>query len=211
MDIDDPSQYDKDPLDDLRLVGEALDLYAAGGNAPYAFGDGEVAEVWVVPAREYDELARASSWVLAKAALDSDADDRGTQEQYDEATRAVLHLDEDGPELGVLELIPLDQLTSRLPELIRSLRAHTFLATAIGRANTPEAVILSHEEYAELLDGALRWHQSTLFLESLPVEGHRPTEGSQRFTAESLARSLGPVAEEVWREIQEERARDAGS
>jgi hypothetical protein len=36
VDIDDPSQYEKDPLDSLRLAGDALDLYADGGNAPYA-------------------------------------------------------------------------------------------------------------------------------------------------------------------------------
>jgi hypothetical protein len=62
VDIDDPSQYEKDPLDSLRFAGDALDLYADGGNAPYAFGDGDRAEAWLVPAREYDELARALTW-----------------------------------------------------------------------------------------------------------------------------------------------------
>jgi hypothetical protein len=106
VDIDDPSQYEKDPLDLLRFAGDALDLYADGGNAPYAFGDGDQAEAWLVPAREYDELARALTWGHARDALDANPN---TQEMYDQATRATLDRAQDSRELDRLQTMQLEQ------------------------------------------------------------------------------------------------------
>jgi hypothetical protein len=208
VDIDDPSQYEKDPLDSLRFAGDALDLYADGGNAPYAFGDGDRAEAWLVPAREYDELARALTWGHARDALDADPN---AQEMYDQATRAALDRAEDSRELDRLQTMQLDEFVDALPDIAASIRSGHFQPIGITRRQAAEAVVLSHQQYADLLRAVLRWHQSAPFLQSLPAEEHRPTAGSQRFDAESLARSLGPTAEEVWREIQEERANGSDS
>jgi hypothetical protein len=120
VDIDDSSQYEKDPLDSLRFAGDALDLYADGGNAPYAFGDGDRAEAWLVPAREYYELARALTWGRARDALDAGPE---AQEMYDQATRAAQEQAEAGRELDRRHTMQLDEFVHALPDTVASIRS----------------------------------------------------------------------------------------
>jgi hypothetical protein len=153
-------------------------------------------------------LARALSWGRARDSLDADPN---AQEMYDQATRAALDRGEDSQELDRLQTMQLDEFVKALPDIVAAIRSDHLQPIGITRRQDAEAVVLSDRQYADLLRAALRWHQSAPFLESLPAEEYSPTAGSQRFDAESLARSLGPTAEEVWREIQEERARGSDS
>lgn len=164
-----------------------------------------------MPVRDYDELARAASWVLARAALDPSGEDASGQASYDEATSFALHLDEPGHELDGLETVRLDAFVDSLPETIEAIRTGRFEPIALTRGDLPDAVVLSHQEYGELLRAVLEWHQSEPFLSNLDPEPRHPLAKSRRIDAESLAEALGPTAQDVWREIQEERRHGSGT
>ena len=204
MDIDDPSSYATERLDGLERVDRALELFAGDDKRPFAFGDTDMAQAWLLDAGAYDELARASAWVEADRAAAVDPNSTELASVRDKAAESALHRDRPDTETSTLLTLLPDELVAHLPHLVNLIRHGRFPAIAIGRRRIPEAVLVSQDEHRELIQALMRWHQSPPFLASLDPAVHKPMAKSRPVDLDEYFRSLGPKSAAIWEEVSNE-------
>jgi PHD/YefM family antitoxin component YafN of YafNO toxin-antitoxin module len=209
MDIDDPSSYVTDRLDVLERIDRALELFEGDDKSPFVFGDTEIAQAWLIYSGAYDEMARARAWVRADQAATADPGSTELAAIRDGAAQSALHLDRPGQVLPALELRTPDQFVAEVPRLVDQIRSGRFAPVAVGRRGTPEAVLVSQDEYRELIQSHMRWHQSPPFLASLDPAVHKPMAKSRPVDLDEFFRSLGPASAELWEQRQRRRTEDS--
>lgn len=205
MDIDDPASYTTDRFEVLAKVDEALDIFENSDQKyPFVFGDGELAEAWLVYAYFYDQMARALAWVQADKALAADPDNPELQATYNTTAHSALHFDQPGQVLGQLRTLSPDEFVAAVPELTQQIRARSLHPIAVGRGGAPEAVLVTHDQYRDLVQGHMLWHQSPPFLASLDPNVHKPMPDSRPVDLDEFFASLGPRSAEMWEQIKRE-------
>jgi PHD/YefM family antitoxin component YafN of YafNO toxin-antitoxin module len=205
VDIDDPASYTTDRFEVLAKVDEALDIFEhADAKYPFVFGDGERAQAWLVYGRSYDQMARALAWVEADEALAADPENEELQAAYDATAESALHFDRPGDMLGQLRTLTPQEFVAAVPELTERIRANDLDPVAVGRQGTPEAVLVTHDLYRDLVQAHMRWHQSPPFLASLDPTVHKPMDKSRRVDLDEYFNSLGPRTAELWAQIKRE-------
>lgn len=188
----------------LERVDRALELFEGDDKSPFVFGDTEMAQAWLIYAGAYDEMARARAWVQADQAATADPGDTELAALRERAAEAALHPDQPGLVLPALNLQTPDQFVADVPQLANQIRSGRFAPVAVGRRGTPEAVLVSHDEYRELIQSHMRWHQSPPFLASLDPAVHKPMEKSRPVDLNEYFRSLGPKSAAIWEEVSSE-------
>ncbi len=214
MSVDDPEDYTTDRFEVLAQIDNALSMFEAGDTEPFAFGDGPQAQAWLVYAPSYDAFARARRWLDADRALQADPDNAELKRAYDEAAELALHEDRPGPVLGELPVLSPQDWVAVVPELTARIRAGSLTPVAAGRAGRPEAVLVPHEQYSDLVRSHMLWHQSPPFLATLDPAVHKPMAKSRKIDLDEFFRSLGPTSARLWEERQERKAQrtdDEGS
>lgn len=205
MDIDDPSSYVTDRLDVLARVDRALELFEGDDMSPFVFGDTEMAQAWLIHAGVYDELARARAWVQADRAVAADTGNAELAKARDEAADSAMHPDRPGDILPALRPLAPDEFVAAVPQLADQIRAGRLEPVAVGRHGSPEAVLVSQDEYRDLIQSHMHWHQSPAFLGGLDPDVYKPMPKSRQIDLDEFFRSLGPASAELWEQRQSRR------
>jgi hypothetical protein len=207
-DFDDPSSYTTDRFETLTRVEEALEIFEhADRKYPIVYGDGERAEAWLVHAPFYDQMARALDWVRADEAATADPGDPELRAAYEAAADSALHVDRPGEVLARLPTLTPERFVAAVPELVEQIRSGTLAPTAVGRHGTPQAVLVRHEDYRDLVQAHMRWHQSPPFLATLDPSVHKPMAKSRPLDLDEFM-SQDPVSREIWERIKHEEDDD---
>ena len=207
MDIDDRDAYETASLGALTRIEDALEHFEREDRSPFAFGDHGQAQAWLVHGPFFEELARARDWVEADEALAKSPDDPASRQRYDATAELAGNNDLPGP-LHAPLMTP-EQFLTALPRYLEDARSGALQPVGIGRGDQPEAVLLGHDEYRELIQAQLRWRQSSPFLAKLDPAVHKPMAKSTPFSLEEHM-SQNPVTREIWERIQQRKRAGGG-
>lgn len=202
MSVDDPDSYHTEPFQELTRIGRALRLFAAGDDALFAYGDGEVAAAWLMTAQAYDDFARVLAWSRAEEALRDNPDDPGLRSAYDAATVAARDPERAESLLDGSSVLTPEEFAAA--GLVERVRAGSLQPTVVGREAKPEAVLISHDLCLQLQWAELRWRQSDAFMATLDPAVHKPLAESIRVDLDEFFGSLGPRSASVWDEVNRE-------